>query len=222
MEQVVGVEVLARRRLRLVLWAEEPQDRLHHSENSLGGCHRVQVPGHPCELVDPASPWSRGLQPLEVVLPTLGVLLALLLVEPLVREGDPGTVIRRLDHDGHGRGVRRKRVFLVPAEAEDQTSSRVDLADGARGVAAGCDGPAEVAACAELDVRRDGEPAANPLGLGDKGERLVGGHGQQYGLVEAHLFLLSCSASSTSESSSSVQNRLISACSFCSPEGRTR
>ena len=192
-------------------------------EDRLGGCHRVQVLGDPRELV--GSRFARGgdlLQALEVVLPALGVLLRLLLVEALVGEGHLGAVRRRLDHDGHRRGARRERLVLVPAEGEHEASSRFDLADGARGVVPGGDGPAEVTACAEVDVRRDGEPAADALRLGDERERLVGGHGQQHGLVEAHLFLLSCSASSTSESSSSVQNRLISACSFCSPDGRTR
>ena len=222
-EEVVGVEVLARCRLRTVLRAEKAQDRLYGGQDRFRGCHRVEVLGDPRELVGSRFPHGRDLlQALEVVLPALGVLLGLLLVQSLVGQGHLGPVRCRLDHDGHRRGPRRERLVLVPAEGEHQAPSWLDLADGAGGVVPGGDGPAEVAACAEIDVRRDGEPAADPLRLGDERERLVGGHGQQHGLVEAHLFLLSCSASSTSESSSSVQNRLISACSFCSPDGRTR
>ena len=74
----------------------------------------------------------------------------------------------------------------------------------------------------QIDVRRDGLPAAQPLWFGEQGERLVGRHREDGGLGDGHELLLNSWASATSWSSSLVQNLSISAWSLCKPDGTTR
>ena len=64
-------------------------------------------------------------------------------------------------------------VVALPAPAEDDPSPRLDLAVGAGGHVAGRDGEPVGAARLQVDAGADGLPAAQPLGLGDEGERLV-------------------------------------------------
>ena len=56
LEELVGVELLARRRPETIFRTEEAQDRLHRGKDCLGGRHRVQVPGTRVNESTPASP----------------------------------------------------------------------------------------------------------------------------------------------------------------------
>ena len=162
------------------------------------------------------------LQAGEVVAPALGVHGCLLLGQSLVDQGHQGAALGGLDRHGDGGGVGRQVGAALPSPAEDDAPAGLDLAVGARGDVAGRDRPAVLAAGAQVDPRGDGLPAAQPLGLGDQGERLVRRDRQHGCLGVAHGLLLRVWASATSWSSSSVQKRSISACSLRRPPGSTR
>ena len=66
----------------------------------------------------------------------------------------------------------------LPAPPEHDPPAGLDLAEGAGRDVTGGDGPAVVTADPQVDARRHGLPAAQPLGLGDQGEGLVDVDGQ--------------------------------------------